>query len=35
VDEFEQTTPTRARIRIVSAREATRGERKDYQETPR
>jgi uncharacterized DUF497 family protein len=32
---FEQTTPTRARIRIISARGSTRGERKDYQETPR
>jgi len=32
---FEQTTPTQARIRIVSAREATRRERNDYQETPR
>lgn len=32
---FEQTSPTRARIRIISAREASRGERKDYQETPR
>jgi hypothetical protein len=32
---FEPTAPTQARIRIISAREATRRERKDYQETPR
>lgn len=32
---FAQTTPTQARIRIISAREATRRERLDYQETPR
>ncbi len=32
---FEQITPTQAPIRIISAREATRRERKDYHETPR
>lgn len=32
---FEQTAPTQAGIRIISAREATRHERTDYQETPR
>jgi uncharacterized DUF497 family protein len=32
---FEQTTPTQARIRIISVREATGRERNDYQERPR
>jgi len=32
---FEQMTPVQARIRIISARQATRRERNDYQDSPR
>lgn len=32
---FEQTSPTDATIRIISAREAERAEIKDYEDTPR
>ncbi len=32
---YEQTTPSRAQVRIISARKATRQERKDYEQTPR
>jgi len=32
---YAQETPTRARVRIISAREATRRERNDYEETAR
>jgi uncharacterized DUF497 family protein len=32
---FQQTTPTHAAIRIISARQATGREVKDYQKTPR
>jgi uncharacterized DUF497 family protein len=32
---FEQTSPTDAMIRIISARPAERAEIKDYEDTPR
>ncbi len=32
---YEETGASEARIRIISAREATRRERKDYEEAPR
>lgn len=32
---FEQTSPTEATIRIISARPAERAEIKDYEDTPR
>ena len=32
---FVQATPTHAQVRIISARKATRQERKDYEQTPR
>lgn len=32
---FEQTRTSRATVRIVSTREATRRERENYEETPR
>ena len=32
---FEETGPTSANVRIISAREATRRERENYEEAPR
>ena len=32
---FQQTIPTKIDVRLISAREATRREIQDYQETPR
>jgi hypothetical protein len=32
---FEETSATSATVRLISAREATRRERKDYEEAPR
>lgn len=35
IHSYEEAGPAEARIRVISAREATRQERKDYEEAPR
>ncbi len=35
VHTFQETSATSATVRLISARDATRRERKDYEETPR